>query len=567
MKAQRIKQIVAIAALALLSLETGRVRGDVLFSAPTKVPNVNNGRSNLGGSISSDGLEMYFASEGQGSFDLYVSTRPSPASDWGAPVKLGPPVNSSYWEHVPSISPDGLSLYFSSDRPGGSGGLDMWVSTRSTTSDPWGQPVNLGPTVNSSVWEPTARVSADGLQLLFHSSRTGGRGNEDIWMATRAAKSDPWGAPVNLGAPVNSSANDGEAVLSADGLILFFNSDRAGGSGNYDLWVTKRRTAGDPWAAPINLGPSVNSPNVEWCGSLSPDGSTLYFCSDRPSTWGPCSIYQTTITPVVDLNGDEIVDSADATILIEHWQTDDPLCDIGPMPWGDGIVDAQDLIVLAEHLFEEILPAELIAYWRLDEAEGVVVSDSTGEHDGLLNGNPQWQSAGGQVAGALELDGIDDCVGTNFVLNPMDGPFSVFVWIKGGAPGQVIMSQTDGAGRGDVWLGMEETSGKLMTGLTPPPMGRLTATSLTSEFIIADGRWHHVGFVWDCSYRYLYVDSVEVARDTISWKVLTMKSSDGGLCIGAGKTLSPGTFFCGLLDDIRIYDKALSAEEVTALAR
>jgi hypothetical protein len=443
----------------------------------------------------------------------------------------------------------------------------MWVSTRSATSSPWGEPVNLGPTVNSSAWDPSARVSADGLQLLFHSVRGGGLGNEDIWVATRATKDDPWGAPVNLGAPVNSPANDGEAVLSLDGLILFFNSDRAGGSGNYDLWVTTRRTVGDPWAPPVNLGPSVNSPNVEWCGSLSADGSILYFCSDRPNTWGPCTIYQTVITPVVDLNGDEIVDSADVTILVEHWQTDDPLCDIGPMPWGDGIVDVQDLVVLAEHLFEEILPAELIAYWRLNEAEGGVASDSAGEHDGLLSGDPQWQSAGGQVAGALELDGIDDCVGTDFVLNPMDGPFSAFAWIKGGAPGQVIISQMDGAGSGDTWLGMAESSGKLMTGLVPPPAGRFVATALRSECIVTDGQWHHVGFVWDGSRRCLYVDGVEVAKDTMAWKAAPMKYADGGLCIGADKTLKVGTFFCGLVDDIRIYNAALSAEEVAALAR
>ena len=97
-------------------------------------------------------------------------------------------------------------------------------------------------------------------------------------------------------------------MLSADGLTLFFNSDRPGGSGSYDLWVTTRRTTSDPWGPPANLGPIVNSPAVEWCASISADGSTLYFCSDRPHVWGPCSIYQTTITPIVDFNGDGKVD-------------------------------------------------------------------------------------------------------------------------------------------------------------------------------------------------------------------------------------------------------------------
>jgi len=214
-----------------------------------------------------------------------------------------------------------------------------------------------------------------------------------------------------------------------------------------------------------------------------------------------------------------------------------------------------------------VVDPTLVAYWKLDETEGTIASDSAGEHDGLLSGDPQWQSAGGQVAGALELDGIDDCVGTDFVLNPMDGPFSAFAWIKGGAPGQVIISQMDGAGSGDTWLGMAESSGKLMTGLVPPPAGRFVATALRSECIVTDGQWHHVGFVWDGSRRCLYVDGVEVAKDTMAWKAAPMKYADGGLCIGADKTLKVGTFFCGLVDDIRIYNAALSAEEAAALAR
>lgn len=555
MKAQWIKRIVAMAVLVLMPFETERVQANFLCSPPVKVPNINNGNGNLGGSISSDGLELYFASERGGNFDLYVSARPSVQSEWSAPVRLGPPVNSSYWEHVPSISPDGLSLYFSSDRPGGSGGLDIWVSTRSTPGEPWGQPVNLGPTINSPVWDPTARVSADGLKLLFHSERAGGLGREDVWMATRTSKEDPWGTPVNLGAPVNSSYNDGEAVLSADGLALFFNSDRAGGSGNYDLWVTTRRKTSDPWGPPVNLGPSVNSPNVDWCGSLSADGSTLYFCSDRPKTWDWCNIYQTTITPVVDLNGDEIVDSADVAILIEHWQTDDPLCDIGPMPWGDGIVDVQDLIVLSAHLFEKVLPAELIAYWMLDETVGDVAHDSAGKSHAAVVGSPIWRPACGQVDGALELDGVDDSVVAGSILNPADGPFSIFVWVKNGAPGQTVVCESHGAD----WLAIDP-KGCLMTGLAT--LGR-SMGPLLSGTVITDTRWHHIGLVWDGSYRHLYVDGVEAAMDTA--KQARMKGAYGDLCFGAGGTLAPGTFFTGLLDDIRIYNKALSAWEIEAL--
>ncbi len=84
----------------------------------------------------------------------------------------------------------------------------------------------------------------------------------------------------------------------------------------------------------------------------------LYFHSPRSGGFGISDIWQASIEPIVDLNEDGIVDATDMCIMVDNWGTDEPLCDIGPMPWGDGIVDVQDLIVLAEHLFEEIPPVE-----------------------------------------------------------------------------------------------------------------------------------------------------------------------------------------------------------------
>jgi hypothetical protein len=120
-----------------------------------------------------------------------------------------------------------------------------------------------------------------------------------------------------------------------------------------------RPTVSDAWGPAVNLGPTINTRNYDIAPSLSADGSTLYFAQNDISGWGGTwMIYETVISPVVDLNGDGIVDGADLSIIVDHWGTDEPLCDIGPMPWGDGIVDVEDLIVLAEHLFEEIPPVE-----------------------------------------------------------------------------------------------------------------------------------------------------------------------------------------------------------------
>jgi len=234
-------------------------------------------------------------------------------------------------------------------------GLSMGVANADFT---FGEPTNLGPTVNSSSRDSGPSISADGLSLFFHSTRPGGFGERDLCVATRRTVSESFGNPVNLGPIINSSAKDAQPNLSSDGLSLFFHSDRSGGSGAQDLWVTRRKTRNDSWGEPVNLGSTVNSSTGDWAPDISPDGFTLYFGSDRSGGIGDTDLWQVSITPVVDFNGDGIVDAADMCIMVDHWHTDYPLCDIGPMPWGDGIVDVQDLIVLAEHLFEVIPPVE-----------------------------------------------------------------------------------------------------------------------------------------------------------------------------------------------------------------
>jgi N-acetylneuraminic acid mutarotase len=270
--------------------------------------------------------------------------------------------------------------------------------------------------------------------------------------------------------------------------------------------------------------------------------------------------------PPPDFNGDEIIDAADISIMIDYWHTDNPLYDIAPAPCGDGIVDVQDLIVLSEHLFEEVLPDSLVAYWKLDETEGDSAYDSAGGNFGTLSGNPIWQPDSGQVVGALQFDGLDDYISTDKVLNPKFAEFSVFAWIKGGSPGQVIISQKNSfGGVGATWLGIDSVNGCLMTGLVSPPIGRLISQPLESNQIITDDIWHHIGFVWEGSYRTLYVDGVEVATDANP--LASLENSDGSLYIGVNKNLDAGTFFSGLIDDVHIYNVALTAEEIVALAQ
>jgi len=543
--------------LAILVLVLGLgaevANADFTFGTPTNLgPTINSSSVDVQPEVSANGLELYFTSErpgGYGGGDLWVATRETIEDDWGTSVNLGPTVNSPYNEGSQSISADGLTLYFDdfpSPRPGGVGGVDIWVMTRPTVSDPWGTPVNLGSVVNSGVRDAGPSISADGLALFLYSNRSGGYGGNDIWVARRPTTSDPWGTPVNLGPPVNTSSGECCPNISADGLSLFHGSGRPGGSGGVDLWVTTRATVSDPWGMPVNLGPTVNSSSLDDTASISADGSTLYFVSNRPGGIGNYDLWQVSISPVVDFNGDGIVDSADMCIMIDYWQTDESLCDIGPTPLGDGIVDVQDLIVLAEHLFEEVNDPTLVAHWALDEAEGDIASDSANDNDGNVYGDPAWQPEGGMVDGALELDGIDDYVNTPFVLNPSDGKFSVFVWIKGGAPGQAVLSQIGGVN----WLCADTLEGNLMTELMAAGRG---ANELLSQTIITDGNWHRIGLAWDGSHRTLYVDDVAVAEDAQT----NLEGSENGLYIGAGTAMETGSFWSGLIDDVRIYNRAV----------
>jgi N-acetylneuraminic acid mutarotase len=269
--------------------------------------------------------------------------------------------------------------------------------------------------------------------------------------------------------------------------------------------------------------------------------------TDRPH---PCpalsTVFELTInSPPPDFNGDGIIDSTDMRIMIDKWGKDYILCDISPAPFGDGIVDVEDLKILAEYLFEEVNDSTLIAHWSLDEADGVIAYNSVSDSDGTLMGDSVWQPNDGKKGGALLLDGIDDYVSTDFVLDPSSGPFSVLIWIKGGMSGQAIISQEVSAD----WL-MADTEGNLMTELKAPGRGGKPSQS---QINITDGEWHRIGFVWDGSSRILYVDGNVVAEDTQD----DLQSSQNCLYIGTGKAMEPGTYWFGLIDDVRIYNRVV----------
>jgi Tol biopolymer transport system component len=540
--------------LMLICIE--QTKADFTFGEPMNLgPMVNSPVEDGGVAVSPDGLELYVSSflDGFGVGTFRRATRESTDDPWGEAVGLEHPFKRIV---ASCISADGLSLYFDSERSGGSGGADLWMATRASISDPWINPLNLGPAVNSPTFDLGPSVSGDGLELYFGSIRPGGSGDWDIWVSTRASTSDAWGQAVNLGPTVNSSVTDGQPFITPDGLALLITSNRPGGYGDWDIWITKRTSRGDDWGTPVNLGPSLNTAAGESEPYISADGQTLYFSDwwvPRAGGIGKNDIWQVPIIPIVDFTGDYRVDIEDLIILIENWGKDDPALDMGPMPWGDGVIDAADLEVLMSHWGRELDDPNLLGHWQLDEVEGHIATDRMKNYDATVIGEPVWQPMAGIINGAIELDGIDDHLATDFVIDPSKGPMSVFAWVRGGAPGQAIIAQgMPNPMFGSTWLGTHPDDGRLITAHMFPII-----PALESDVVITDGQWHRVGLIWDGTLRHLYVDDVEVASDLEKASHMT---SSLGLHIGADSHLTEGSFWSGLIDDLRVYNRVVTPQ-------
>jgi Tol biopolymer transport system component len=246
--------------------------------------------------LSRDGLKLYLASNrpgGLGGIDIWVAERASPDGPFGAPANMGAPINSPGNDFCPSPLRDGQGFIFVSNRPGGCGGSDIYL-TRYKPETGWQAPVNLGCEVNSSADEagPVLVFAEPGPPALYFSrAQPGVPFTGDLYSSKKIGA---WSfGPAELVPGVNSEFDDIQPSISQDGRELVFASNRSGSQG-FDIWSAYRTSITQPWSTPVNLGPNVNGPANETRPSLSWNGSLLLFGTTRIGVEGVSDIFYTT---------------------------------------------------------------------------------------------------------------------------------------------------------------------------------------------------------------------------------------------------------------------------------
>ena len=225
-------------------------------------------------SISADGKVLVFTRTTDKQEDLYYSLR---EGDGWTEAALMPGINTPRFnEGAQAISPDGKVLVFTGcGHPGGFGNCDLYISYLNNGT--WTRPVNMGENINTRGWESQPAFSPDGNTLFFSSERDLGYGRRDIWYSERSP-SGKWKTPVNLGAPVNTTSSEGSPFMAADNETLYFMSDGHPGMGGMDLFMT-RRQGKDVWSTPVNLGYPINTRGIEGAMVVNTAGDTAFFTS------------------------------------------------------------------------------------------------------------------------------------------------------------------------------------------------------------------------------------------------------------------------------------------------
>ncbi len=314
------------------------ILGDSLVKKPQRVQIINLGNEinsvydDYSPLITSDGSKFIFTSNRKNSSetnkrgstvnyeDIYISNHQG--GHWSTPQKISPNINIPYHDAAASISPDGRTLFLYYEEGAG----DLYTST--FDGGEWSPAKPLNKNINTTYWETSGCISADGQKLYFTSNRPGGYGELDIYMSQLTGKGD-WGKAVNLGSSINTSGNEDAPFIHEDGKTLYFGSDGLVGLGEHDIFKSEFKDG--KWRKAQNIGFPINSAEYESFFVVSADNKTAYFSSSRQDRIGNTDIYkivylddepEVVIPPVIveavpEVKPDVLLASTDDVVVVE----------------------------------------------------------------------------------------------------------------------------------------------------------------------------------------------------------------------------------------------------------
>jgi len=249
---------------------------DTYIFQPTELPKeVNKFVFQSNPQLTADGKQMIFSIRGGmgPQFDEEIAIIELQDGKWTAPKSISENINTKYNEGFATITADGRTIVFTScNRQDGVGSCDLYQTEK--IGDIWSTPINLGPEVNSGAWDSGPSLSADGSVLYFSSERGGGIGGKDLWVSTKN-EAGVWQKPENLGPKVNTKYSEVTPFIHADGRTLFFASDGFPGMGGYDMYYAKN--IGGFWSNPTNMGSPMNTQHNEGSFFITPNNQKVYF--------------------------------------------------------------------------------------------------------------------------------------------------------------------------------------------------------------------------------------------------------------------------------------------------
>ena len=254
------------------------MKSPVTFNPVNLGINVNSNADEYLPALSADGSTLIFTRsenvKGVRNEDFYISYNDT--DEWQFANNLGEPINTLKNEGAQCITADGKTLYFTAcSRNDSYGRCDIYQSD--FVNEKWTNPVNLGPNINTESWESQPAISSDGRQLFFVSNRPGGRGGKDIWVSYKNANG-VWMEAKNIGDKINTSKDDISPFLHWDNQTLYFASKGFVGMGGFDVFVSRLNESGE-WGEATNIGYPINSPSDDNSLIVAKDGRTAYFAS------------------------------------------------------------------------------------------------------------------------------------------------------------------------------------------------------------------------------------------------------------------------------------------------